>query len=413
MDTASKWYLWLLAGTIYGATTLVKPHSILFLPGVIAYITFIFINQRVVEKKILLNAIGWFTAAWLIVKLSISYYFAGIQGITVMGEMYNTMATSKSMNLSEIINLMELTIISFWGHISAVGLMYGAPMISAFAIVYYSIAGNKDNLSETTKPCECLTKISFLAIALIINLLIVTSVFTGKIATSGPYESPYRLHMRYYNFALPLFYIVAAGTYSQSYTKQCWLRNVLCFGMLILLIATIYTKLAPYTPTVVDSPEIYGVMQSGLIFKTIGCLSLLSIVLWLISKKMGLVMYLMIFLPFITFTSQHYVQRALKMHNIPTVYDNAGIAAKKYFDQRELAKVLVVGSDDAGIFKTMFYLDTYSRVLVESKDNTYHLNDVPGDKEWVIVLGDTQVNGHYLSKTVMDGYTFFRVRQKQ
>src|SRR5690606_5591472 len=100
-------------------------------------------------------------------------------------------------------------------------------------------------------------KATFLALVLILNLAAVAALFTASIANAGPYEIPYRLHIRYYNFALPLFYVIAAGALSSVIAERS--RHV-CYvvGALLACCASwaLYTQLSPYIPSFVDNHEI-------------------------------------------------------------------------------------------------------------------------------------------------------------
>ena len=95
------------------------------------------------------------------------------------------------------------------------------------------------------------------ALAVLVNLMLVAGFFTASVANTGPCESIARLHMRYYNFALPLLLMIAASQLSsQSITGMRRWRALMAFPIGLAIIYAVCTRLAPYTPGFVDSPEL-------------------------------------------------------------------------------------------------------------------------------------------------------------
>ena len=84
--------------------------------------------------------------------------------------------------------------------------LFGVPLAAMVTLVF-----RRDGESEGDGDLQA---IAVYSLALIVVLLMVVAYFTTSVIGEGPYESLARLHMRYYDFLFPLFFIVVAGQVS-------------------------------------------------------------------------------------------------------------------------------------------------------------------------------------------------------
>jgi phosphoglycerol transferase len=221
--------------------------------------------------------------------------------------------------------------------------------------------------------------------------------------------------MRYYNFAFPLLLIVVASQLSANSSQRIWTDGVRKWRAAIALpigAATayaIYTRLAPFTPSFVDSPELRGFTRDWAMFVVLGGLSLGCVVLWVAAARAGARAFLFVFMPLAVGVSTFAVSHELRQRLVADVYDQAGIIAKNYLPRDDLAKVEIVGSELGGLYRSLFYLDNPQASLKAiPRDATFDLSELPADKEWALVIGNrlSAEDGGY--RLPMNGFVLAR-----
>ena len=91
----------------------------------------------------------------------------------------------------------------------------------------------------------------------------------------------------------------------------------------------------------------------------------------------------------------------------------AGIFTKKYLSNDELSRLVVVGSNGIGVFRSLFYIDNpqSSQETIPEVSN-YNLSKLPAGKEWILVVGDHSLSEKPFFQLPMDGFTLVRVTGK-
>ena len=405
---SGKW-CWFLGGVLFAVSSLVKPHTILFLPAVFIYVIFLFIQEQRSLSKRTVFVMLYFLIGALMTKMSLSYFFAGSAGLTIFGSDYGEHARSTVLETQNYVQLLLLTGESLTGHAVVSALLYGLPLVLAISttikILLPKIYKPIDDENQTSQY----QKITFFSLIIILNLIFVTAIFTASVANAGPYESSYRLHMRYYNFALPLLYVVAGGALNinaKSLAPTRWIVG----GFFILMAGyAIHTNLAPYTLGYVDSPEIWGLHIDEFYFKSIGSLLLLVLVIFLINQRKGLQLYLYLALPLFLIISLYQVDREQSGRLIPDTYDKAGMFTKHYLPNTDMSKLIVVGSKLGELYRTLYYLDSpVASFELINKDSIYDLRKRPDNKDWVLVIGDHKVVGTSQFQINLNGFSLIK-----
>lgn len=402
LNEKSTFIKWACAGVAYGFLSLIKPHSILFAPALVFHVVYIFHKSSIDWKKKALNSCVIFFLSGILVKMSVSFLLAGEGGITLFGTTYGSMAASNEFNIEKYYDLLLASMENFFGHFMVLTLMHGAPLFLAFKIVQKSFGEKIKNPEE---------KIASFFLFILLNLVVVTSLFTAIAVNSGPFESLYRLHSRYYNFILPFSLIVVACVafninISIKNSKTSWiLFALLIFGS----ICGLALKLRPYVPGVIDSPEIYSFSYNSIVFFAVGFASILSLLIIQFNSGVGAKFYIIsVALP-ITICSFFYIAMEHKSHLIPDSYDSAGLFAKRIIPKDEMNRVLVVGSAPAGLYKSIFHLDNSASLEVIGENEVYDLEKAAVDKDWVLLIGSNRTVGKYFYKNSMSGVTVFKV----
>ena len=406
---SEKWR-WILAGAIYAISALIKPHSIFFLPTILIYISFIFFRGRYLSSKQAALVVSSFILGALLTKFGLSYILAGSAGLTIFGSTYGSIAASTvSSGTEKYIQILLLALEAFKGHLLVLALVYGLPFALAVAVSANALFVRNNQAVNSGSQAAQYEKISFLSLLVILNLVCVSALFTASVANSGPYETPYRLHMRSYNFALPLFYVIAAGALSAVADVKKLVRYILGGIFVVLGFYTIWTNFAPYAPSYIDSPEIRGLHVSNLYFQVIGGLLISTLVLWVFIHRKGLQLYLYLALPLFVVVSTYHVGLEMNNRLKLDVYDKAGIFTKHHLTNEDLSKALIVGSEDAGLTRSLFYLDNAkaSRELIQ-KGADYDLAKLPAGKEWILVIGGHEITGIPLYQIPMNGFALIR-----
>ncbi len=393
--THSVWH-WIFLGSVFGISALIKPHALFLIPVFVVY--FLIVQRQVVEKPsnrskvpLINQYIAFFGAAFFI-KFMLGFLLAGKTGITLFGAGYSSIASGSVADPHRYIALLKMAFDNVQGHFLALILMFSVPMAYVFLT---SASFFKRNFSNPQHRIALNTAL-YTALVLIF-LLIVVTLFTASISNSGPYENNARLHMRYYNFALPLLLLAAASQLSLGGVASS-MRSRLIVGLLlaaVVLYAT-YTHLAPYVPSFVDNPELRGFTFYSIVFYVLSGLSLLALIGWVYNARVGTKIFLYVLMPLSVVCSTFYVNQELRQRLVLDVFDKAGMFAKQYLSNAEISKVVIAGANPAGLFRTAFYLDNPSAAIeIIPEKSVLDVSKVVAGKEWILLIGE-----HGLSKNL-------------
>jgi phosphoglycerol transferase len=395
---------WCFTGILLGLSALIKPHALFLLPTMVAYVFYI---SRRNEDKWLQQALLKATVLvvfTLLVKLLIGYLLAGHAGITIFGSSYSSMASSTTSDFQRYLDIFELSVGIVNGHILAISLMFGVPFAFATYVVINSLTSKVE--------VGIHQKVSFYTFAVLINLILVTGLFTASVAGSAQYETLERIHMRYYNFSLPLLIILAASQLSFESTvgKLRW-RAVIAFPIGVAILYAAYTYLVPYTPYFVDAPELRGFTFNSTVFYVLSGISFISLVLWVYRAPIGGKIFLYFFMPLTISFSTFYVNQELRDSAlVPDLSYKAGSFTKQFLSKEELSKLMVVGSEPAGLLKTLYYIDNLkvSFEIIPNKGSYDFYKLPPVGKEWVLILGKASLLDNIFFQVPMNGFTLVR-----
>lgn len=418
----SKNYNWFASGVVFGVLSLIKVHAIFLFPAVLAYIGYVFYQSSSLFSRRMLYVSACFVFSALAVKILIGYILAGDVGVTVFGPLYGSIATSATSNPGRYIELAKLAASNMQGHLYVLAIIYGLPLAVSIVVLIMFFKGAKNTHNEIMQDNQ-LAKLSFFSISVISSLVIITSFFTVYADNTIS-----RLHLRYYNFALPLLYIVTAGSlFLKKRQGENFLRYIIGSLVFVLAAYAVYNKLLSYRPSVIDGPEIsiftpeaYNIGSAFLNphFFTIGLL--VSLAVWIFYDTKGARVYIYLALPLFVFVSFVTANQLLRLSGLPSyVDDEAGVFAKRYLTEEEKSRLLVIGSSDAGALRTLFHIDSpYVPLLYKVIDKVADVNsnievfDIPDEKEWVLLVSGnreyTLPRGSYF-KLPMRGFSLIRL----
>ena len=395
-----------VAGLLLALLMLIKINAIFLLPGVAAFVIYRYVRGGSPAKfASALKALSYMVITAAAIRLGVGYLCAGTAGLHVLGARYGSLADSSlaSARLSQMTSAMWQVL---RGHVMGLAILFGVPL-AATVVTAFQSADKADDEGE-------LQAVAIYSLALILVLMVVAAYFTASVIGEGPYESLARMHMRYYDFLFPLFLVVIAGQASRKNGR----RNTYFVGIsvAVLVAFTLYalkSLLRLYSPSIVDSPELYGVTAGRTVFIVTTILGIASLIVWAVSQRRGAQLFLFLFMPVSVLCSARVDNAYLRGRLKADAYDRAGVFARDELEKDERSKLVVVGSELASLYRVLFYVDDPDATeLVIAPGAPLDRNAIPGDREWVLLMGAHALPSNVTEQISGDGYVLFRVPAK-
>ncbi|MBA1204474.1 phosphoglycerol transferase [Pseudomonas capeferrum] len=382
LDARATARQWVIFGLIVGCSSLVKPHALFVIPAFCLCI--MFFAYKALDRWFVtgLKNAAIFVVTLLLTKFIFSYLVAGKAGLTLFGNFYATTLESNASSLQRYLDILLAAPSIVGGHLLANALMFGL----AFAIVI--LVTIKALSNRVVLPEH---KIAFCTLALLLNLIAVVALFSASVAGSNAAETAFRLHMRYYDFMLPLLFIAVGSqiNLTQEATYKYW-KYAIGAVMLLAIIYATANRMHPFTLSFIDNPELRGYTLSKKAFVVLACLSLLSIVLWWKSVATGAKFFIFAYLPLSVAVSTVGANIGIIERTTPDAYDKAGQFAKSYLSPAELSKLLVVGESAPQILRALYWVEDLNAGpdLTYKPGVPYTAAQTPADKKWILAIGD-------------------------
>ena len=379
--------IWLVVmGVIFGLSSLIKPHAVFLIPA-LAFYFFAIDRNELMEGGSLLNkyqkVLVFFISA-MATKLSISFSLAGASGITIFGTSYTSMAVGTVGDIKHYVSLVKLAMENLEGHLLSMSLLFSVPICHLLLTPHHFL--RRYDFREQRLNIN----IAIYTSGIFIVLLSVVAIFTASASGTGVYETNARLHMRYYNFTLPLLLLSVSPQLSlKPIVTTIISRATVGIPIAVAICYAIYTHLSPYTPSFIDCPELRGFTYDRTLFYVLSGLSLASVFIWIYSDRIGIRVFLYLMMPISVGFSTLIVNQELWRNRIhPDMFDKAGMFARQYLANADLGNMLIVGDNNAGLFRTLFYLDNPKASLETiPPEAAFNLSSLPANKDWLLVIG--------------------------
>lgn len=387
---------WATLGISVGIASLAKPHALFLLPAMAAYAYYVISGFGIKSLNRSAKAITTLVISTILIKLILGFILAGRSGVTLFGNFYAPYAESAvSSGLSHYTFMAYHTLFSFLGHAIAISLIYGVPLVILFNSFVAIFTKRINDESQVQK-------LTVYTMFVVFTLVIISALYTASISDKTPGN---HLHVRYYFFALPLLFLVAASNMNNScnsYLRKIIVAAPFAFAIFFVMM----TNLNHYEMYSSTAPELYGVVYNKVALKILSSLALLMILVWVASGRSGVAGYLFLFAPLMCAISLCFVSQEMMGRKEPDIYDKAGIFARDELDQSERNSSVIVGDKGAigGLFRALFYLDTpnLNYLEVNTKDSEifgidpnsdFNPSEVSPDKKYLIILGNHRVIG--------------------
>lgn len=394
------------SAALLGLLAMVKVHALFLLPAYLAYLVYCAFAARAVERPwwrraLLMVAVALVTAA--AVRLALGYLYAGHNGLYLLGTLYaNQAQTRPGLDV-----LARMTLLNLRGHLMALALMFGVPLAAAAL----------QAMSRRQRGAAGAASSRLLAWSALMlpSLVAVTALFTGVVAGSGA-ESGARLHMRYYDFALPLLLMLAGAALAPpapgAATPPGWPRRLLVAVPLVLIMAVAGQTLIPaYTPNHIDSPALFGLTHEPGWYQALVWLGVLSVLLWTVRARHGARLFLYLYAPLALVVAAGHVNDYAGMSQRPDDYVKGGLYAHQYLRPHEADRLTIVGADIANLFKSRFFVDNRKAELVKlAPGEPVTAASLKYPNGWLLVIGPHALPPGAVPQGGARGYVLARVK---
>lgn len=395
----------LSVGALLGVLCLVKLHALFLLGGYGVYLLATGMLTRGPSRfRSTLQGFVAALLAFLVVRLGLGYLIAGHQGLDLLGGFYAAQANSSFRHPDSGL-LLHYGARSLFGHGMALVALYAVPLACLFQLRHIPVDGDA--------PAADRQRLMVFSVAILSVLVAVTVYFTANVPDGNPLEALRRLHMRYYDFALPLLYLVAgAWVHGDTQpTRGYMFRHfaaVLVVGALSVL-ATWY-HFRGFAPNRIDAPELYGAVVDPHFFHVISALGLGILVMWAISRQLGTILYAWIFVPVFALGASHLVALEAAQRKIPDTYDTAARTVRALLASQR-SRVVLVGDDIFKLVQAQFQLDSAdSTVMTLQPGQPVDANRLPAGSRWVLVIGVHPMQAASLSTQDFGGFSLYRLQ---
>lgn len=376
------WPRLLASAAVLALLALVKVHALFLLPAWLVFVVYVAWDAERAPgaRHWLPQAARWLAGALALAALlrfALGYLFGGKAGLHLLGTMYSNQAGIPR----TLVDMLPDIALSLSGHLAALVLMFALPIAILLASASRVLRRPEH---ATLRAMAVYTVLTFGA------LLAVTTVFSAKVAGPGvAIESITRLHMRYYDFLLPLLLLLVAGHAAAWRHEPSRTVRLLCavpVGAAALW--ALLRWLPQFTPNHIDSPELFGMLAQPWQAWLLAGLGLASLLLWVVRRRNGARLFIFVYLPLFAILSGSAVNSAVRLQQNADVYIRAGMFARDYLSRAETDRLVLVGKSAGELFKTRFMIDNPAvKLLVLPHESEVPLAELGGPGSMVMLVG--------------------------
>lgn len=400
----SNWRTLVASGAILGLGAMVKMHALFLLPSYCAFIAYAAWVHRAKAGRLdwIATALYWIVAAVTTaaaVRMGIGYLIAGKSGLSLIGTLYGSQAAHSDASHPSLAMLAH-AVNNLRGHVLALSLLFSVPLASLG--MHFLNAPASAQIPTESRYIAVFTTLMLLA------LLVVTALFTASVVGQNASETDARLHLRYYDFLFPLLLIWCASQLrSASPARKKW---PLALPMAALMVYAWRVLTRYYIPSLVDCPEFDGLAYRPDIFAALSTLSLLVLLAWWRDSRLGMRLFLFVFMPVYTVTATLHLNKEFRRLLVADVYVQAGQLAHLYLQPADQERLTIVAPDGAGLYKTRFFVDNRaSDILMLPEGSTVRLVDLDKKTRWLMLIGDYKISSLTASRVEQRGYSLLQI----
>jgi phosphoglycerol transferase len=378
--TRTGWH-WALhaaaTGAVLGLMSLVKVHALFLLPALCLFLVYARWAGRGRWLASAAGSLAITVACFFAVKFGIGYLLAGDAALNLFGNFYQGAANAAAHR--SILSLMPAGFVNARGHLMALAMLLPLPL----AIIATSVL--RPPSRQQAGPRELLQLYALLMLGAALGM---TVAFTASIANPGVTDEGLRLHLRYYSFAFPLLWLVAAATIGQAAAQG---RTALRWIIALLLLAVLglaIVKLPTYALNPVDGPDVFSVNPADWHGRFIVVLDAAVLLLWAAGHRHAGNLFVYAALPVTLAFGLHTSATQIAATRVPTPAEHAGAYARAHIPPGEHKLITVAGTNLQQMIHLQFDIDDPdTNLLVLPADAPIEQYQLPVRSGWLFVLG--------------------------
>ncbi len=396
------------AGALLGATALVKPHSLFLVPVLGLMILVVIRPESSTWIKRTIAAVS-FGIGFVVFKFGLGFIFAGSAGLVWFGTSYestmnsvlNPSATGSLFSVpvqnlaaatetvlaaetAETKGIIELFLAQLGGHYLGLFALAGIAVPAMVAVL-------------VNRSAE-LAKLRDLAWLTVISLAIFVPAFAlfAALAINGGDPLQDRLVMRYYEFLIPIAFILGIAGFKQISTLSKPLKPILVWATSIGLFVVGIAGVGEYLPLIWDGAMLQGLATQQWIL-SIYLIASAAILVANLGRNQHMVKTLWLGLvPLVVISSSFVATSALRDNALAPVYfDLAGQYARDNLSPTDQNDLVVIGQVRNELEATKFWIDNPNvDQFVSPASSTVVLTDLPADTRWIIAMNGVVIDGN-------------------
>jgi phosphoglycerol transferase len=394
---------WSILGVLVGLLSLIKPHALFLVPALVGYIFLVsetFSFRRLCRSAVISVIL---VLVLLLSKFLIGYLLAGRAGLTLFGAFYNGTARN-SMVDGRLYTIFGFSLTSLRAHLFSLVLLFGLPMAATAALFF----GHSFS-ARSSQPQVRLVSYTFVVL---LSLVVVVATYTGSLGVLDASES-LRLHQRYYDFALPLLFMVAACIVSSPLELGPRGRFIYAALTVLALALAVNSHMRGYRFGVLDGPFIWAVSVYPFAMTLLGLLMILLMVFWTKKPSLAFRGFLYVLLPAIALFSAVLISREFYSQQSASIYDRAGIYARSVLSGADLAALTVICAEPGGSFRALFYVDdARANFVTVPEGQAFSPSSLSNEKKWLLIIGEHAVAEGEVLPSPTPGFHLVRLRKE-
>ncbi|MDB5963232.1 MAG: hypothetical protein JWP59_4526 [Massilia sp.] len=399
----------LLAGIILGLLALIKAHGLFVIPAVCLFLVWGCYTRRTTTWGWLIDALqtlALLLAAAAVVRFGIAYLMAGTNGLSLFGPLYRSQAGNSPAATQSISHVVTVALGVLRGHLLGLLVLFGVPL--TVLLTFGAVRPLRASASPQVRA------LALYATLMLASLIAVTVMFTVSVSGTG-FDTDQRLHMRYYDFALPLLTIFVASQVNLAVTSARRIVLPVASAACLALLYAAWRLPLDYTPLIADSPALHGLTMFPKAFPFFCALILATIVAWAFNARRGATLFVYALMPILAIGAGLALGRELRWAVYSDPYVNGAKFARDFLDPQALDKITVVGASLPGLYKAKFYLSTAGmRMKDVANTEQFDLAAFADKKNWLLIVGTFKVPGAYAAQVIEGkGYTLLRPQKPQ
>jgi len=392
-------------GVALGVASLIKVHALFLVPALVPYM--LYARWSVGGRWLLpaLGAVALMLATGAAVKFGLGWLIAGEAGLHLLGGFYQ--ANANSAGARTLAETLGPILVSAQGHLMVLAMLVPLPLaITLHALLRKPLRHPVGSLDAGAGRLQVWT---LLAAGATVG---VTILFTASLVTpNAAPEEGWRLHMRYYNFVLPLVWLIAAATLGR---REAPARPVLRWtiaGVIALLMLLALLTLPNYYYNPVDGPDIFLFKADAWQGRVLIAIGLATLLAWAMGKALAARLFVFLALPVMLWaglSSSHWITATFN-HQV-TAADRAGQAVLANVPPAERKYLTVAGFYAIEMIRAQFHIDDKDTELLLLEENApIGEDELPAHHKWLLVMRNHPLPPAYKPVVATDEFALYRI----